>query len=225
LTEKFSHVLFVESQGIIDFCIRLYVFSQMDSVMRKKEVMTVSTIERVAKIFLAPARNELKALKGGLQDHMFPGERFFPPATLDNYQTMANPPIYLAEGEGTLENLSLPGVVLSGKTTEQKISEMLIEANCPSDRALELTQIAIKRHAKDVDIVPAIAEAFYLFQQEKHDSDRDKPVDEKQQSIPPDKTDCDLRHTVHKGRKKESNYAKLKREGKIRAGNKPGTEK
>jgi hypothetical protein len=63
LTDELRHALYVETQGITDFAIKVYMLAQIRAITSKKEVINVDVIKSVAQDSLQTAAPVLKALK------------------------------------------------------------------------------------------------------------------------------------------------------------------
>jgi hypothetical protein len=63
LTDELRDVLYVETQGITDFAIKVYMLAQIRAITSKKEVINVDVIKSVAQDSLQTAAPVLKALK------------------------------------------------------------------------------------------------------------------------------------------------------------------
>lgn len=65
LTEEINNVLYEESQGIIDICIKLFFMAQVRAISSKKEIITPELIRKVADENLKLVRPMLQSLKNG----------------------------------------------------------------------------------------------------------------------------------------------------------------
>lgn len=65
LTDEMSDTLYEESQGIIDIAVKLFAMSQIEAISKRKEIVTPSTIKKVAKENFKLVRPMLNALKSG----------------------------------------------------------------------------------------------------------------------------------------------------------------
>jgi AAA domain len=63
LTEELRNALYVETQGITDFAVKVYMLAQIRAITSKKEIVNVDVIKSVAQDSLQTAAPVLKALK------------------------------------------------------------------------------------------------------------------------------------------------------------------
>lgn len=65
LTDEIANVLYEESQGIIDICLKLFSLSQIRAISTGSETLTVPLIRQVARDHLKLVQPMLQALKSG----------------------------------------------------------------------------------------------------------------------------------------------------------------
>jgi energy-coupling factor transporter ATP-binding protein EcfA2 len=65
LTDEFVEIMYEESQGIIDICLKLFSLSQIRAISSSSEFLSVSLIRQVAKDHLKLVQPMLTALKSG----------------------------------------------------------------------------------------------------------------------------------------------------------------
>ncbi|MGH1000455.1 ATP-binding protein [Bacillus cereus] len=70
LTPELSKVMYEYSQGIIAIAVKLFMLVQMETMKKKKEVITPNIIKRVSESYLKSLQPVLKAMKTGKKSHM-----------------------------------------------------------------------------------------------------------------------------------------------------------
>ncbi|MBT2579844.1 ATP-binding protein [Bacillus sp. ISL-8] len=70
LTPELSKVMFEYSQGIIAIAVKLFMLVQMETMKKKKEIITPTIIKRVSENYLKSLQPVLKAMKTGKKSNM-----------------------------------------------------------------------------------------------------------------------------------------------------------
>ncbi|EEL47913.1 Tn7-like transposition protein C [Bacillus cereus Rock3-44] len=70
LTPELSKVMYEYSQGIIAIAVKLFMLVQMETMKKKKEVITPNIIKRVSENYLKSLQPVLKAMKTGKKSNM-----------------------------------------------------------------------------------------------------------------------------------------------------------
>lgn len=166
LKPELKHILYEESQGIIDIAVKLYQLAQWRVIGEEYERITPQLIRQVADESLQIARPVLEALKTRNIDKLKTIEDVRPPIDkLDQYYKQAHERVTTYGTLNTLRNQQLggsKGELIDEEVPIYQITQWLVAAGVESNKAQECAKEAFKRFQEEMDLTKAMQAAFQL---------------------------------------------------------------
>lgn len=166
LKPELKHVLYDESQGIIDIAVKLYQLAQWRIIGEEDERITTQLIRQVADESLQLARPVIEALKLRDIDKLKTIEDVRPPIDkIDEYYEKAHERVTTYGVLNTLRNQQR-GSGKSGLNDEDapiyQIAQWLTQAGVEVKKAQECAKEAFNRFQEEIDLTKARQAAFQL---------------------------------------------------------------
>ncbi|MFV2048493.1 ATP-binding protein [Metabacillus sp. YM-086] len=217
LTEELNNILYVESQGILDIAVKLFMISQLRAIATGKEEITPRLIVQVAKDSLRLVRPMLDALKSGIESEVMKYEDIRP-IDMEEYFEKYKASIDLNE------KIRIQKKVEELKRNKQQnsiIEEVvlkLLQMDIEPKLAKRCAEQVIKEHGEMIEVTFALKESMKLALS-LEDEKKTKPKQRRTKKIESDKIirPLDLRLIVQDGKKeKMSAYESLEKADFIR---------
>lgn len=221
LSNKLIDLFYEHSQGIIDFAIKLFIFTQANAIYNDHEKIDEQTINETAKKDLALTKKMREAIKSGDVELMSQYEDILIPDASDRLENLA----MLSEKEGIIkQTLALDKMVLEQRK-ENLYLELFSKMQKMACGEITLLKESLKESLKNVDITKSFIEIEQDVQLLFMSKFRDKLLSESQQLQNRKKNkDCDsyikddLRSTFGKNKnEKKDMYMALYEKGYIKS--------
>lgn len=173
LTPVLSKAFYVESQGIADICIKLYMLAQIQVIGTQDERITPELVVDVARANLHSARPMLDALRRGDKEALSKiPDLYLPQNLLDQCRARAEHRIVLSGTLDTIKNQSHQHLDTDEdyvEPPEDKIAKLLVAAGYKQPMAVKCARDAVGRFAQESNIKLATAEAFRIAAEQEAD--------------------------------------------------------
>ena len=166
LDDKLNEAMYVESQGIVDIGVKLYMLTQWNLIGSGNEMITPARIRAVAKDSFHAIRPILQALR----DHDLPALAKIPdvlprPSDMERFFNAARQRVVFSGTVDTLANNVQQNLEDLDELLQSPISQitaLLIGAGYPVDLSQKWAESSVQRHANASDIRLATSDAFRL---------------------------------------------------------------
>jgi len=227
LSPALKKVLYDESQGIADICVKIYMLAQWQVIGTNDEKITPALIKGIVRENLRNVEPTLRAIRNNDIETLCRIEDVRPQKNLlEEHLSQAIHRVSLQGTLNTLQNQESAAKAVqtgAGDSPVEQLAMLLVQAGYEAEVALKCAQKAYLRFASEVDLKLASSEAFRLAAE---DFDPKKNTKESHAPHPSPRKEKvssfsgDLREIIKKAAKGIPPYEALKAAGVIR----PATE-
>jgi energy-coupling factor transporter ATP-binding protein EcfA2 len=203
LSQELVDVMYEESQGIIDICLKLYAISQVKAIVKRSETITVSLIKQVAKENFKLVQPMISALKSGNIETIAQYEDIYIP-----FNEIVEEEKVKLEKNTFLQSMKKNEPTLNKKRLKEEANFRLNILGISKENAQKAIN-KVYEEMKHTDLNELVKDAFQ-FAMVATNSTLNEPITN-------DRSPSDLRSIIEKGKAiGESEYESLKKSGIIK---------